>query len=323
VKVMLFLAVLGGCQPQAPAPPPKPVPGAFDGSGPAAATVDGTPVPMALVDGLYDQLPPSAKKQLEQMGGKGPLVEQVVDIELLYRQALKKGLADTPEAQAHLAIATRKALADMAIESAIAEQATDEKMRAWYNDHQVRFAGEQIHLSHILVKDEAEAKDVMKALAGGADFATLAAAKSLDTNSKIKGGELGWFSKKDMGGPLGAAAFAAQVGKPAGPIQSPYGYHVILVTEKRNQAPYEDVKDTVKDELSQDLARSYIEDLRKNAKIEMGNGPATPALTPPPAGAAGAAPAPAPAGAAPAPAGAAPPPETPSTAQAAGEAAGK
>jgi peptidyl-prolyl cis-trans isomerase C len=313
---VLFLAAVLGCQPQAPAPPPKPVPGAFDGGGPAAATVDGQAVPMALVDGLYDQLPPNMKKQLEQMGGKGPLVEQVVDIELLYRQALKKGLADTPEAQAHLAIATRKALADMAIESAVAEQATDEKMRAWYNDHQVRFAGEQIHLSHILVKDEAEAKDVMKALAGGADFATLAAAKSLDSNSKIKGGELGWFSKKDMGGPLGAAAFAAEVGKPAGPIQSPYGYHVILVTEKRNQAPYEDVKDTVKDELSQDLARAYIEDLRKNAKIEMGNGPAAPpgALPPPPAG---------PAGAAPAPAGAAPAPEPAPQAQAAGEAEGK
>jgi hypothetical protein len=164
----------------------------------------------------------------------------------------------------------------------------------------------------------------MKALAGGADFATLAAAKSLDTNSKIKGGELGWFSKKDMGGPLGAAAFAAQVGKPAGPIQSPYGYHVILVTEKRNQAPYEDVKDTVKDELSQDLARAYIEDLRKNAKIEMGNGAAPPPL----GGPAGAAPAPAgaapaPAGTAPAAAGAAPAPEAPSTAQAAGEAEGK
>ena len=313
MTVLLFLAVLG-CQPQAPAPPPKPVPGAFDGAGgPAAATVDGQPVPMALVDGLYDQLPPNMKKQLDQMGGKGPLVEQVVDIELLYRKALEKGLADTPEAQAHLAIATRKALADMAIQSAVEEQTTEEKMRAWYNDHQVRFAGEQIHLSHILVKDEAEAKDVMKALAGGADFASLAAAKSLDSNSKIKGGELGWFSKKDMGGPLGAAAFAAPVGKPAGPIQSPYGYHVILVTEKRNQAPYEDVKDTVKDEMSQDLARAYIEDLRKNAKIEMGSGPATPsALAPPPA---------APTGAAPAPAGAAPAPEP--TAQAAGEAEGK
>jgi len=310
VTVVLFLAVLG-CQPQAPAAPPKPVPGAFDGGGPAAATIDGQAVPQALVDGLYDQLPPSMKKQLEQMGGKGPLVDQVVDIELLYREALKKGLADTPEAQAHLAIATRKALADMAIESAVAEQATDEKMHAWYNDHQVRFAGEQIHLSHILVKDDAEAKDVMKALAGGADFASLAAAKSLDTNSKIKGGELGWFSKKEMGGPLGAAAFAAEVGKPAGPIQSPYGYNVILVTEKRNQAPYEDVKDTVKEELSQDLARSYIEGLRSAAKIEKGSGPAAPAaLAPPP-----------PAGAAPpAPAGAAP--EAP-TAQAAGEAEGK
>ena len=310
MTVVLFLAVLG-CQPQAPAAPPKPVPGAFEGGGPAAATIDGKPVQQALVDGLYDQLPPQMKKQLEQMGGKGPLVEQVVDIELLYRKALEKGLADTPEAQAHLAIATRKALADMAIESAVAEQATDEKMRAWYNDHQVRFAGEQIHLSHILVKDDAEAKDVMKALAGGADFASLAAAKSLDTNSKIKGGELGWFSKKEMGGPLGAAAFAAEVGKPAGPIQSPYGYHVILVTEKRNQAPYEDVKDTVKEELSQDLARSYIEGLRSAAKIEEGSGPAAPAaLAPPP-----------PAGAAPpAPAGAAP--EAP-TAQAAGEAEGK
>jgi peptidyl-prolyl cis-trans isomerase C len=286
---VLFLAVLG-CQPQAPAAPPKPVPGAFDGGGPSVATVNGKPVPQALVDGLYEQLPPQMKKQLDQMGGKAPLVEQVIDIELLYQKALEKGLADKPEAQAHLAIATRKALADMAIQSHVEEQTTDEKMRAWYTDHQVRFAGEQIHLHHILVKEEAEAKDVMKALASGADFGSLAAAKSLDSNSKIKGGELGWFSKKEMGGPLGAAAFAAEVGKPSGPIQSPYGYHIILVSEKRNQAPYEDVKDTVKEELSQDLARSYIEELRTAAKIETGSGPApASALAPPPTAPAGAA----------------------------------
>ena len=321
MTVLLFFVL--GCQPQAPATPAKPVPGAFDNSGPAAATVDGQPVPQALVDGLYEQLPPQMKKQLEQMGGKAPLVEQVVDIELLYRKALEKGIADKPEAQAHLAIATRKALADMAIQSHVDEQMTDDKMRAWYNDHQVRFAGEQIHMHHILVQTEPEAKDVLKALQGGADFGSLAAAKSLDNNSKIKGGELGWFSKKEMGGPLGAAAFSAEVGKPVGPIQSPYGFHVILVSEKRNQAPYEDVKDTVKEELAQDLARSYIEELRKASTVEMGGAAAPAGALPPP-----------PAGAAPPPAGAALPPHPPHpgheehappapTAQAAPEAEGK
>jgi peptidyl-prolyl cis-trans isomerase C len=307
-----------GCQPQAPAPPPKPVPGAYEGGGASVATIDGKAVPQALVDSLYEQLPPPMKKQLEQMGGKAPLVEQVVDIELLYRKALEKNLADGPEGQAQVAIATRKALADLAIQSAVDEGLTEEKMRAWYDNHLVRFAGEQVHLNHILVKTEDEAKDVLKALGQGADFGSLAAAKSLDTGSKVKGGELGWFSKKDMGGPLGAAAFAAEVGKAAGPIQSPYGYHVILVSEKRDQAPFEDVKDTVKDELSQEIARGYIEELRKAAKIEMGSGGAPQALAPPPVGGAPAAPAPA------APAeGAAPEGEPAPTAQAAGGAEGK
>jgi peptidyl-prolyl cis-trans isomerase C len=305
VVLSLFLGVIVGCQPQTAPPPPKPVPGAFESTSASVATVNGKPIPGALVDSLYEQLPPAMKKQLEQMGGREPLVEQVVDIELLYQKALEKGLADKPDGQAQIAIATRKALADLAIQSAVEEQMTDEKMRAWYTDHAVKFAGEQIHLNHILVKTEAEAKDVLKALQSGADFKALATAKSLDQGSKIKGGELGWFSKKDMGGPLGTAAFAAEVGKPAGPIQSPYGFHVIMVSEKRAQAPYEDVKDTVKEEMAGDLARSYIEELRKGAKIEMATAAPTPSLVPPPPGSA---PAPAPA---------------PATAQAPGEAGGK
>ncbi len=314
MTAVLFFVL--GCQPQTPATAPsKPVPGAFEGGGTPVATVNGHAVPQALVDSLYDQLPPQMKKQLEQMGGKQPLVEQVVDIELLYQKALEKGLADKPETQAHIAIATRKALADMAIQSAVEEQMTDDKMRAWYNDHLVKFAGEQIHLNHILVKTEGEAKDVIKALGSGADFKSLASTQSLDTGSKVKGGELGWFSKKEMGGPLGAAAFAAEVGKPAGPIQSPYGYHVILVSEKREQAPFEDVKETVREELSQELARSYIDDLRNAAKIEMGSAAAAPtALAPPPSAPGAAAPT--------APAPAAPAAEAP-TAQASGDAEGK
>lgn len=108
--------------------------------------------------------------------------------------------------------------------------------------------GARIHARHILLKypDQAteEQRDSVMELAerlkaraeGGADFAELAREYSDDRGTADKGGDLGWFGRGQMVEPFEEAAIAAEPGEVAGPVESPYGVHIIRVEEKETPA---------------------------------------------------------------------------------------
>lgn len=87
--------------------------------------------------------------------------------------------------------------------------------------------------SHILVETEAEADEVVDALAGGADFAELAAATSIDTGSAAAGGSLGCYPVDQFElqfiPEFVDAALDAEIGVPTEPVESEFGYHVIYL----------------------------------------------------------------------------------------------
>jgi hypothetical protein len=87
---------------------------------------------------------------------------------------------------------------------------------------------EMVWARHILVANEATAKTVETRLKTE-DFAKVAAAMSIDTANKDKGGDLGWFGKSDMVAEFSNAAFALKVGEISQPVKSTSGYHVIQV----------------------------------------------------------------------------------------------
>ena len=88
---------------------------------------------------------------------------------------------------------------------------------------------EQVWARHILVADQATAQTIYQQLLGGADFATLAAQNSLDTNSKSNGGDLGWFGKGTMLATFETSAFALKIGEISAPVQTSAGWHIIQV----------------------------------------------------------------------------------------------
>ncbi len=87
----------------------------------------------------------------------------------------------------------------------------------------------QIRASHILVKDESQAKDLKTQLETGASFEDLAKAHST-CPSKREGGDLGWFGRGQMVKPFEDAAFGLADGKISEPIRTQFGYHLIKVT---------------------------------------------------------------------------------------------
>ncbi len=91
----------------------------------------------------------------------------------------------------------------------------------------------RVKASHILVKTEAEAKQIMQKISAGDDFAKLAKLFSQCPSGKA-GGDLGYFGKGQMVKPFEDACFKAKAGDVLGPVKTQFGWHVIKVTDIKN-----------------------------------------------------------------------------------------
>ena len=91
---------------------------------------------------------------------------------------------------------------------------------------------EKVRASHILVKTEEEANDLLAKLNDGADFAELAQEYSL-CPSKRDGGDLRFFGRGMMVKPFEDAAFALEVGEVSAPVETQFGWHLIKLTGKK------------------------------------------------------------------------------------------
>jgi peptidyl-prolyl cis-trans isomerase D len=139
----------------------------------------------------------------------------------------------------------------------------DAELQEYYNGHKNEFARpEQVHARHILIKTgEGQKTDaaaqqaieqIKKRIAGGADFATVARETSDDTGTKQNGGDLGAFGRGQMVKEFEDAAFGAQVGQLVGPVKTPFGFHLLQVTEKLpgGEVPFEQAKEQIRTRLS-------------------------------------------------------------------------
>jgi peptidyl-prolyl cis-trans isomerase C len=164
---------------------------------------------------------------------------------------------------------------------------TDEEIKAYYDANPGLFTQpEQVKVSHILIKVDSGATETQKAqarieivkikqkLKNGEDFAALAREYSQDPNS-ANGGDLGYFGRDQMPvKPFADAAFALQPNEISEIVETQLGYHLIKVVDKRPERTiaFAEVKgqlnQTLKNQKIEQGAKLYIENLKKDAKIE-------------------------------------------------------
>lgn len=234
------------------------------------ATVNGKPLTEADVKLAETELG-AELQQLPEASRRRILLEYLIENQVFSDAAENAKLATGPDFDARIQYWRRRALRDMYFEKTVKSSIKDEDAKAFY-DEQIKQLKpeEEVNASHILVKDEAKAKEIADKLAKGGDFAELAKANSEDPGSKDNGGNLGYFGHGQMVPEFETAAFALEKGKISSPVKTAFGFHIIKVEDKRMRQPppFDAVKDRIVNSLLQKKAQATSLELRGAAKVE-------------------------------------------------------
>jgi hypothetical protein len=112
------------------------------------------------------------------------------------------------------------------------DEVTDDEVRAFYDQYEMVFTTEEVCARHVLVATESEADDVIAELAEGADFGEVATDRSTDPSAQMNAGDLGCVGRGQYVPEFETAAWEGPVGEVQGPIETQFGFHVILVDSR-------------------------------------------------------------------------------------------
>jgi peptidyl-prolyl cis-trans isomerase C len=240
------------------------------------AVVNGKPISKQVVE-VYERLQASARPGTPV--NQATLVDNLVGLQLLSEEALKKGLDKDATVQAQLDFQRLNILASAALRDLLrSHKFTDEEIKKEYDRVISAAPQKEYKAGHILVKTKEEAEDIIKQLEQGKSFAELAKEKSTDTSAK-EGGDLGWFAPQQMVDPFAETVQKLEKGSyTKTPVQTEYGWHVIRLDDVRanEPPPLESVKGQVENMLQSRLVSEHVAKLREQAKVEILQPPAPP-----------------------------------------------
>lgn len=271
--ILLALSPLALAQNPAPASAPT--------SAPAAATPAVDPnKPLAVVNGkeipaIYGEL---IRREMAQNQPDSPQLDarvrdSLINLELLSRAALDKGLDKEPRLAAALDIRRKDILAKAYLEDHIkTHPITDVEIQAAYDKAVAGAVVEsEYQARHILVKTEAEAKKLIADLGKKAKFEDLAKKYSQDPGSAKAGGTLGWSARGAYVKEFSDALASLKKGETTKtPVKTQFGYHIIRLEDTRKQQipPLEAVRGQITKDAQQSRIRDAIKEVRANAKVE-------------------------------------------------------
>lgn len=240
------------------------------------ATVNGTEITLGHMIALRETLPEQYRALPDEVLFKG-ILDQLVQQEALTQSVTELAAKD----QLTLDNERRGFISGVALQQVIAGAVTEESLQAAYDARFANFVDQtEYNAAHILVADEARAKELKAELDAGADFAELARANSTDTGSGANGGDLGWFGLGMMVKPFEDAVVAAEAGKVTEPVKSDFGWHLILVKETRiaQKPTLEELKPELASEIEQKAIQAEVDRLMATAEVTRPGDAVSPAL---------------------------------------------
>ena len=219
------------------------------------ATVNGTDITVGHLISMRDLLPDQYQSLPDEVLFDG-MLEQLIQQEIVaavaseeMTQRMETGLEN--ERRAFIAAMYLDDIANAEIDEAAVQAEYD----AVFGSVE---AAVELNASHILVETEEEALALIDQLAEGADFAELAQEFSTGPSGP-NGGQLGWFGAGMMVPEFEQAAFALEVGEVSPPVQTQFGWHVLVLNDMREQEP--PALEAVRGELIEGLRRARVDTL--------------------------------------------------------------
>ena len=220
---------------------------------------------------------------------KEQLLRQIVQSIVLSDLAKKAGYDKKPDIIERLEFYNNSYFANEYLKREVVNTITvsEDDIKSYYDAHMDEFTTpEMVQVRHILIKVDAGAsedekkkarekvEDILNKINSGEDFAKLASEFSDDSMTNPKGGDLGFVPRGRLVKPFEDVAFTLKPGEVSEIVETPFGYHIIKVDEKKDAGvePYEIVKDKIKQKLIQERIQSdvaaFIEKASKDAGVE-------------------------------------------------------
>lgn len=200
------------------------------------------------------------------------IIKSYVQSRILESEAEKSGIRESKEYKDKLEKIKKQVALQLFIENQIKSKVTEDKIKAKYNKFKKDISGKkEVKARHILVDSKEKAEEIKNKLDKGSNFADLAKEYSKDQSSKVKGGELGYFSEGQLVPEFESKAFSMKKGQVSAPVKTQFGYHIIKVEDKRpvKVPSYDEIKSSIEGRLSREFFESYMDDLNKKYNVKV------------------------------------------------------
>ena len=246
-----------------------------------AARVGNSKITMRQLEKRYDELLPSQKAEYEGDYGKAKLLDQMIDEELVYQEALKKHLDKDEDVREKIKDAEKKILMGEFYRKEVVHKIKipEDEIVNYYKNHKDEFMTKTLlRAQHIFTTDSLKAVEWKKRLSKGENFTRLATKESEDKVAALASGSLGYFNPdgyiKSVGisKTFGEAVEKLKVGQISDIIHWEKGYSIVKLNEKKPGMlkPLSEVRKQIKEKLrSRKASAAYkaeLEKLRKEYK---------------------------------------------------------
>lgn len=238
----------------------------------SVAAVNGKKISQIQYQTLLKQVQSQSKKGAPAQVNRQLIIDELINREVLYQEANKKKLNNDKQVKKILKQQKRNLLIQTLLaRSPAAKPISEKELKAFYDKQVAGVDSKEYKTRHILLKDEASAKNIITKLNDGTNFEETAKNESKDPSGK-DGGNLGWMAPSQMPPTYYQAVQKLKVGTlTQKAVKTQFGYHIIKLDESRKrQAPaFAEAKAQIHSLIQRQRVQKYIINLRNKAKIEV------------------------------------------------------
>ena len=250
---------------------------------PVVLTVGSEKITRSMFQDIIASLPAQQQVQLQTPEARRSLAEQLAELKIMAQEGRTRKLDQSDGYKTKLALQSDQILASAVYQELVGGNPDEPALRAYYAAHKQDW--DEVKARHILIRmqgskvpvreghkdltDEeavAKAKEVRAKIVAGAKFEEVAKAESDDTGSGDNGGDLGTFGPGQMVPEFDEVVFKAPIGQVTEPIKTAFGYHLILVEERKSKS-FDDARAEIEQKIRPEMGQKAIEGLKAKATV--------------------------------------------------------